>query len=277
MVAPKAPSKSTATATTARNNEPSWWHRFWNRIIGRRDAPKPPPKRPAKVGVYIDGYNLYYGRLRGTPFKWLDPVKLIDDILVARDQNESLECVHFFTAHALATFASHGKASEQAQAGYHRALMARHGARMEMTFGKHSYDKGGSLLPEFIAGQPYNRLKRVRVWHLEEKKTDVNLAIRMYRDAAQGRFDRIILVSNDSDAEPALQAIHDDFPHIMIGVVMPIHPPPPGKAVHRRASASLANLATWTIEQLTDAQLQAAQLPPVVPTKKQPVRKPAHW
>ena len=24
------------------------------------------------TGVYIDGLNLYYGALRGTPFRWLD-------------------------------------------------------------------------------------------------------------------------------------------------------------------------------------------------------------
>ncbi len=25
-----------------------------------------------KTNVYIDGVNLYYGALRGTPYKWLD-------------------------------------------------------------------------------------------------------------------------------------------------------------------------------------------------------------
>ena len=25
-----------------------------------------------KTRVYIDGYNLYYGLLKGTPWKWLD-------------------------------------------------------------------------------------------------------------------------------------------------------------------------------------------------------------
>ena len=69
---------------------------------------------------------------------------------------------------------------------------------------------------------------RTRVWKLEEKKTDVNLAMRIYRDANKGRYDRIILVSNDSDAEPALAAIREDFPAIMVGVVMPVRPSTPG-------------------------------------------------
>ena len=26
--------------------------------------------------AYVDGFTLYRGALRGTPFKWLDPVRL---------------------------------------------------------------------------------------------------------------------------------------------------------------------------------------------------------
>ncbi|MBB4846174.1 uncharacterized LabA/DUF88 family protein [Paucibacter oligotrophus] len=239
------------------------------------------PKQPPRVGVYVDGYNLYYGRLRGSGFKWLDLVKLLEDILAKRDQNERLARVHLFTAHALATFATHGDASVEAQAAYHRALQAKHGDRFAITYGTHSFDRSGSLMPEFIPGQGYDRSKRVRVWRLEEKKTDVNLALRMYRDAAQGLYDRIILVSNDSDSEPALQAIREDFPHIAIGLVIPIRPPvPPSKSgggPERRISGSLTNLADWTIRHLSDEQLQTAQLPPLVSTKKKPIRKPAHW
>jgi uncharacterized LabA/DUF88 family protein len=230
-----------------------------------------------RTGVYVDGYNLYYGRLRGSAFKWLDLVQLIEDILARRDQNEVLEGVHLFTAHALATFATHGASSVEAQSAYHRALQAKHGPRFTVTYGKHSYDKDGSLLPEFVAGKPYDRTRRVRVWHLEEKKTDVNLAIGMYRDVAKGLYDRIVLVSNDSDAEPVLQAIREDFPHVMIGVIVPIMPPLPGSHPSRRVSGSLTKLADWVVKHLTDDQLQAAQLPAHVPTKKKPIRKPDHW
>ena len=33
-----------------------------------------------RTQIYIDGYNLYYGRLRETPFKWLDVVALFSSI-----------------------------------------------------------------------------------------------------------------------------------------------------------------------------------------------------
>ena len=29
-----------------------------------------------RTRVYVDGFNLYYGALKGTSFKWLDPVRL---------------------------------------------------------------------------------------------------------------------------------------------------------------------------------------------------------
>lgn len=149
-------------------------------------------KAPIRTAVYVDGYNLYYGRLRGTPFKWLDLVAFFQTLLTERDQNESLERVKFFTAPALASFATNGKASVEAQAAYHRALKTLHAERLEVIYGTHTFDKGGALLPAFQPGQPYDRTKRTRVWKIEEKKTDVNLAISIYRDASKGHFDQNI-------------------------------------------------------------------------------------
>jgi uncharacterized LabA/DUF88 family protein len=234
-------------------------------------------KSAKKTAVYIDGYNLYYGRLRGTAFKWLDVVLLFQKLLAKRDQNENLAQVKFFTANALATFSTNGDDSVAAQSSYHRALKTLYGDLLEVVYGTHSYDKNGALLPVFIDGQKYDRTNRIKVWKLEEKKTDVNLAIAMYRDASKGLYDRIILVSNDSDAEPVLQAIREDFPHIMIGVVMPIRPSAPGEKVYRRVSGSLAKHANWSIADIADDQLLESQLPPHVPTKKKTIFKPAHW
>ncbi|MHA4867674.1 NYN domain-containing protein [Duganella sp. PWIR1] len=232
---------------------------------------------PISVAVYIDGDNLYYGRLRGTPFKWLDIVQFFDALMARRDQHEAIEKVVYFTAPALATFATHGAASVEAQSSYHRALQAIHGERLEIIYGSHSYDRGGAELPRFIEGRPYNRRDRVKVWKLEEKKTDVNIAIRMYRDACRGKYRRIILVSNDSDAEPALAAIREDFNEMMIGIVSPVRPPQPGVPHLRRTSGSLVKFADWTVPYLLDEHLASAQLPHLVATKKKPIRKPRHW
>lgn len=229
-----------------------------------------------RTTVYVDGYNLYYGRLRGTDFKWLDLIKFIQNLLQQRDQNEQLAFVHLFTAHALASFATHGQRSVEAQSAYIRALSAKYSQQFKVTYGKHTFDRNGSLLPTFIDGQACDRTIRSRVWLLEEKKTDVNLAITMYRDVAKGLCDRIILISNDSDAEPSLEAIRKDFPDVMVGVITPIHPPK-GTDAHRRLSGSLFKQSDWTVKYISDEDLFQAQLPDMIPTKKKPIRKPAHW
>ena len=60
-----------------------------------------------RTAVYIDGYNLYYGRLRHTSYKWLDVVGLVEDILGVQDPESSVVAVKYFTAPALARFATH--------------------------------------------------------------------------------------------------------------------------------------------------------------------------
>lgn len=229
-----------------------------------------------RTAVYVDGYNLYYGRLRGTPFKWLDLVRFSENLLQQRTQNEQLMFVHLFTAPALARFATHGQASVEAQSSYLRALEKLYPNQFKVTYGKHSVDRTGTPLPTFIAGHPFDKTNRTKVWLLEEKKTDVNLALTMYRDVAQGCCDRVILVSNDSDAEPALEAIKQDFPNIMLGVIQPIRPPQVPNQV-RRTSGSLALHATWVHNSISDLELQNSQLPPLIPTNKKPILKPKYW
>ncbi len=34
------------------------------------------PNNPQKTHVYVDGFNIYYGAVRKTPYKWLDLAKL---------------------------------------------------------------------------------------------------------------------------------------------------------------------------------------------------------
>ena len=226
-----------------------------------------------RTAVYIDGYNLYYGRLRDSCFKWLDVVALFEGIVKIQHPNASIDVVKLFTAHALAKFATHGQDSVIAQHAYHRALQHLYHDRIEITLGSHSHDKNGTLLPTFKSGVPYDRNVRSRVWKIEEKQTDVNIAIAMYRDASKGLYDQQIICTNDSDAEPTLKAIRDDFPGITLGVVTPVRPTS-GDDRLRSISASLQRHAHWTRRHILDAELSAALLPDQVSTKKKPIKHP---
>lgn len=229
------------------------------------------------TAVYIDGYNLYYGRIRGTPYKWLDVVTLFEHLLHGQNPHAELNSVRYFSAPALGRFATHGDASVLAQQDYIRALQQVHRDRFSTVMGKHSYDRHGTSLPHFEPGRPFDRTHRVKVWKLEEKQTDVNLALSLYREASTGRYHQVVVCSNDSDVAPALAAIRADFKELTVGVVMPLRPPTASGGSHRSVSASLFEHATWARHYLLDSELEAAQLPDVVPTKRKPIRKPTHW
>jgi uncharacterized LabA/DUF88 family protein len=185
-----------------------------------------------------------------------------------------VEQVHFFTAPAKEAFATHGKDSVVAQQSYHRALQERYPApHFQMTLGNHVFDRNGSLMPRYVEGQACDKTDRIRVWALEEKQTDVNLALGMYRGCSKAQCDQVVVCSNDSDVAPVLKAIREDFPNIQIGVITPAAP----QHKNRRISSSLAEHAHWVRRHISDEELQAAQLPDMVPTKNKPARKPTHW
>lgn len=46
-----------------------------------------------RTGVYIDGYNLYYGCLKGSPYKWLDPLVLIEQHIIPTSMPPDMHAV----------------------------------------------------------------------------------------------------------------------------------------------------------------------------------------
>jgi len=56
----------------------------------------------------------------------------------------------------------------------------------------------------------------------EEKLTDVNIAIHLFRGAYLDEYDKAILITGDSDIVPAIRAVRDIFVTKPIGVVVPI-------------------------------------------------------
>jgi hypothetical protein len=107
---------------------------------------------------------------------------------------------------------------------------------------------------------------------LEEKQTDVNIGLHMYRDATHGRVDQIVLVSNDSDLAPALTMLKYDFPDIVRGLLLP------SRERSNRRSGQLDALANWTRRQLKEDELASAQLPRSITNRKgKPILKPEAW
>ena len=60
--------------------------------------------------VYVDGFNLYYGALKGKPWKWLDLVALFEKVL---PQQHDILAVKYFTARVSGTPIDNSKPQRQ--------------------------------------------------------------------------------------------------------------------------------------------------------------------
>ncbi len=219
--------------------------------------------------VYVDGYNFFYGRLKHTPYKWLDLYGFFDrEVLHPQNPESRLLRVKYYTADIKANFASHGAIAVQAQQRYHQALESIHTGPVEITKGYYTADRSTPIRYK----KPPDKEDRVESWKLEEKQTDVNIALDLYRDVVRGDCNQVVVVTNDTDIKKALAYIRQDFPGVTIGVVIPRSP-----SKHRLPSNDLTSHAHWVRHHINDVELERSQFPDRVPTRKKPVDRPDYW
>jgi len=197
--------------------------------------------------VYIDGYNLFYGRLRNTPFKWLDLFKLFQSITKIQDPSSRIIKIKYFTAPVKANFSSHGQLSAKSQNSYHRALEHTYRDSIDIIYGYHTVEKG--YPPRYQ--KPINKNDRVEIWKFEEKQTDVKIALHMYKDAVNAKCSQQILVSNDSDLELPLKLISEDKSDITLGLIIPRAKSTNSKN-SRPPNKSLSQYCNWTRSHILD-------------------------
>ncbi len=224
-----------------------------------------------KTIVYIDGFNLYKAVLSKTPHKWLDLGHLFGErILHPIEPRTNLQRIKFFTARLKGCFCKDPH-SVNRQDRYLRAIKQHAPDLLEIIEGKHVEVEAEG---RHVAGNPpLERWLSVRKW--EEKQTDVNIALSIYRDCAKRKCDQIVLVSNDSDLAPALAALREDFPEIKRGLVIP---------TKGRKSQTLIDLAHWTRDEIPANDLANAQLPEIIHyragrlgQKRKQLKKPQEW
>lgn len=110
----------------------------------------------------------------------------------------------------------------------------------------------------------------VPVWKLEEKQSDVNLALHAFKGALIEGIEHVVIVTNDTDIAPALAMLRAHT-RAIVGLVVPTrdHQRPPNRDLTRHAH--------WVRSHITPSELQAAQLPRVIPAARNPVLKPDSW
>lgn len=243
-----------------------------------------------KTRIYIDGYNLYYGCLKHTPFKWLDLVTLFEQHLFARSGEPSSyldECqgVKYFTAD-INDKVAHDENSLRDQLSYHAGLQNYCGNKLNIIKGNYSVEK--AKYPHVDFDENHKELaprdcQKVRVWKLEEKQSDVNIAVESLFDVMSDEtIEQVIFVTNDTDLVPVLRKIRLFKGGVLrqnevkIGLVIPARRKDVEKT-GRKVNKSLSKYADWTISFIEDTELQNSQLPCRITSRKSVSIRPTSW
>lgn len=213
-----------------------------------------------RVALYVDGFNLYYGKLKPNPrLKWLDLEALGRALSPAGD----LVKVRYVTATVS------GKLDPSAplrQQTYLRALRSLQ--LVEVHFGHfETREKDRPLVNPRPGGS-----RIVRIFSTEEKGSDVNLATWLLLDGVDGVYEEAIVVSNDSDLEEPIRQSNLRF-----GPIHVVSPYSLTKKAPHTFNYTLDSAAA-SYRSLRVAELEACQFPNSVelPNKKT-VTRPLNW
>lgn len=203
--------------------------------------------------VYIDGFNLYYGCLKGTPYKWLDLDKLFNSLL--SKHNKIIE-IKYFTARVKAT--PKNQSAPQRQQAYIRAI--------EKSISNVTIKYGHFLSHNVRMANVNPPPNTVEVIKTEEKGSDVNLAVQMLNDAWLDRYDCAIVVSNDSDMAESMRMIRKHHNKKILGLITP--------GQDTRTSEQLKKHAHF-VKKIRKSLLKKCQLPDKIPNTN--IKKPVDW
>lgn len=221
--------------------------------------------------VYVDGFNLYYGSLKGTPYRWLDVGALATRLFPHAD----IVAIRYFTAEPRPDPADPDKVDRHRE--YVRALGTVSNLRVKPGFYQLKRSDQRQYFPLYPPNPKLPNPKNpvIPVWKAEEKGSDVNLATDLLIDAADRRFDEGWVLSNDADLAWPVERAQSEY-GAWVGVVKPerpaSYPNPP-----RKDSWHLKNAAA-AYRRLREPQLAACQFPRTGLTDADgPIVMPAEW
>ena len=206
-----------------------------------------------KTVVYVDAFNLYYGAVKGTPYKWLDLLRLGQLLLPSHDVRH----IHYFTARIKdRPNDSQGPLRQQI---YLRALKTI--PNLTITFGTFHTHEAVMPLVNPVPGQS----RYATVFKTQEKGSDVNLTSQLLWDGYRNYYDTAAIISNDSDLLRAVQIVR----HNLGKAVGFLNPQPHPSRVLRNNSDFMKDIRTGV--------LRASQFPATLTDAKGVFHKPSAW
>jgi len=204
-----------------------------------------------KTNVYIDGFNLYYGSLRRTPFKWLNPLRMCQLLL----PNDTIVAIKYFTARVSARPSDPEQPIRQNT--YFRTL----NTVPEIKIIEGTFLTKEVMMP-LAKTSPQQYAKVIKT---EEKGSDVNLAVHLLHDAYRGDFESAVMITNDSDLLEPLKIVKYEL-ELPVGLINP----------QKHPSFHLKRHATF-IKKLRTGVLAASQFPPSLKDSHGTFQKPPGW
>lgn len=173
-----------------------------------------------RVVVFVDGFNLYHSLRQLSNWKHDEHLKWVNlsqlcELFIAH-KTEKMSDILYFTA--LCTW---DKKKKERHLLYTH-LLEQEGVRT--IWGKYSRVTRkfttANIVKEIIppGGHPPEKLVYET---FEEKKTDVNIALKIFEIAMQDGFDRAIIVSGDADIIPAIEMVQKHYPKKKCTILLP--------------------------------------------------------
>lgn len=222
--------------------------------------------------AYIDGFNFYYGAVKGTPYKWLNFSSLLQGMFPAFTVTE----IKYFTARVSGR--SFDLQAPIRQQMYWRALGTLPNLSIiegnfltkpkSMALARaRRYPMRARVLNMLCPDMKYseNGVLLVRVLKTEEKGSDVNLAAHLINDAHLNRFNEAIVVSGDSDLCQAVKIVT-----AQVGKPVTVANP------QRRTSRELRSVST-SYRHIHDSELKRNLFPDSLVDAHGTFTKPASW
>lgn len=216
-----------------------------------------------RIGVYVDGFNLYYGLYRNGPpgcrrYKWLNPVLVGEEMARRLKVSGQVARVRYFTSRAKPN--KHDPRQPTRQQMFIRALETL--PEVSVHWGQHI----DTVKRGIAVNDPTHTIQKFKT--REEKGADVSLGVYLTRDAALGEIDVAFVVSNDSDLTDVIAVNRADF-----GIDVYVVSPQPNRYV----SSRLSRVASGSIV-LDERCIAACQFPdPVIDSQGRPIYKPKEW
>jgi len=203
-----------------------------------------------KTNIYIDGFNLYFGCVKDTPYKWLDVAKMCR-LLLPKDH---IQRIKYFTAKVKPR--PNDPSQPIRQATFWRVL--RTVPNLEIIEG--SFLSHEVMMPRSPLGSGY-----VKVVKTEGKGSDVNLATHLLLDGFRNDYELAVVVSNDSDLLLPIRVVTEQFGK-PVGLLNP----------QKDASVKLVPHVMF-VKNIRPNVLKNSQFPPILTDGNGKFTKPADW